>query len=169
MTDDAQQPAEGQQQQPGAEPEIVTVGSTLSAAVRRVVPMDDLASFYDAAFRSLGETLGRQGVTPSGPAFGLYHGAPAETADVEAGFTTDRAIEPDGDVFAGSLPGGRVARLVHHGSYDGLGESWGRLHSWAVAQGLKPGSAMWEVYVTEPSPDMDPRDLRTELNLAVDD
>jgi effector-binding domain-containing protein len=27
----------------------------------------------------------------------------------------------------------------------------------------------WEVYVTEPSPDMDPDELRTELNAPVDD
>jgi hypothetical protein len=37
-----------------------------------------------------------------------------------------------------------------------------------VAQGLRPGSVMWELYVTEPTPDIDPADLRTELNLQVD-
>jgi hypothetical protein len=26
---------------------------------------------------------------------------------------------------------------------------------------------MWEVYLTEPSPEMDPADLRTELNWPV--
>ncbi len=29
-------------------------------------------------------------------------------------------------------------------------------------QGLTPGADLWEVYVTESSPDMDPADLRTE-------
>jgi effector-binding domain-containing protein len=52
---------------------------------------------------------------------------------------------------------------VHVGAFDGLGESWGRLGEWIGAQGLIPGADMWEVYVTEPSPDMDPADLRTEL------
>jgi effector-binding domain-containing protein len=149
------------------EPEITTAEAVTTAAIRRTVPMSELADFYDTAYRELAETLAAQGVRPSGPAFGLYHGAPAKTADVEAGFATDRAVEPAGGVIASSLPGGRVARLVHHGAYDALGESWERLHLWVVEQGLRPGDVMWEVYVTEPSPDIDPAELRTELNLAV--
>jgi len=66
-------------------------------------------------------------------------------------------------VHPGSLPAGRVARLVHVGGYDGLGESWGRLGAWIAEQNLAPGTVIWEVYVTEPNPDMDPADLRTEL------
>jgi effector-binding domain-containing protein len=150
------------------EPELVTADAVTTAVVRRTVPMAEIAGFYDSAFGTLVEALARQGVTPAGPAFGLYHGAPAETADIEAGFPTEGPVEADGDVVASSLPAGRVARVVHRGAYDALGESWGRLYSWAVAQGLQPGPLMWELYVTEPNPDMDPAELRTELNLQVD-
>jgi effector-binding domain-containing protein len=149
------------------EPEITTVEPVTTAAVRRTVAMSELANFYDTAFRALTETLAAQGISPAGPAFGLYHGAPTETTDVEAGFATVRAVDRAGEVIASSLPGGRVARVVHHGSYDALGESWGRLHAWVVGQGLQPGDVMWEVYVTEPTPDTDPAELRTELNLTV--
>jgi effector-binding domain-containing protein len=68
---------------------------------------------------------------------------------------------------AGSLPGGQVARLVHHGSFDELGSSWARLGAWIGQRGLTPTDALWEVYVTEPSPDMDPADLRTALHWLV--
>jgi effector-binding domain-containing protein len=60
-----------------------------------------------------------------------------------------------------------VARLVHAGGYDQLGEAWGRLGAWIAGQGLTPGADLWEVYVTGPSPDTDPADLRTELFWAV--
>jgi effector-binding domain-containing protein len=151
------------------EPELVTTEAVTTAAIRRTVPMSELVGFYDFAYRTLVDTLARQGIAPAGPAIGLYHGAPTETADVEAAFPTARPIEADGDVVASIVPAGRVARVVHRGAYDALGESWERLHSWAVAQGLQPGSVMWEVYVTEPSPDMDPAELRTELDLLVND
>ena len=59
------------------------------------------------------------------------------------------------------------ARLVHEGSFDQLGSSWGRLAEWIAAAGTAPGEDFWEVYVTEPSPDMNPVDLRTELNWPV--
>ena len=86
---------------------------------------------------------------------------------MEVGFTTDAPVREEGRVVAASLPGTRVARLVHHGAFDRLGSSWERLLEWTREQGLTPGAGMWEVYLTEPSPEMDPDDLRTELNLPV--
>ena len=103
----------------------------------------------------------------SAPRSRLYHGAPGAVADLEVGFPTEGTVEVDGDVVASVLPGGRVARLVHEGSFDQLGSSWGRLAGWIAAEGLSPGADLWEVYVTEPSPAMDPAELRTELNWPV--
>ena len=84
------------------------------------------------------------------------------------GFVTDAPVTPTGAVTASVLPAGRIARGVHSGSFDGLGDAWGALIGAVAADGLTPGSTMWEVYLTEPSPDMDPADLRTELNVVVD-
>jgi effector-binding domain-containing protein len=72
-------------------------------------------------------------------------------------------VVTDGEVRAGTLPGGRIARLVHVGGFDRLGDSWAALGAWIGAQGFTPSRDLWEVYVTEPSPDMDPAELRTEL------
>ncbi|GEK03826.1 hypothetical protein TNCT1_61020 [Streptomyces sp. 1-11] len=76
-------------------------------------------------------------------------------------------LRSEAGAVVGSLPGGRVARLTHFGSFDGLGASWERLGSWIQARGLSAGEDRWETYVTQPSPGMDPRDLRTELNWPV--
>jgi len=62
-----------------------------------------------------------------------------------------------------------VARVVHEGGYDELEAAWDRLGTWMSEHGLGFGMPFWEVYITEPSPDMDPADLRTELNHPVDD
>ena len=69
----------------------------------------------------------------------------------------------------GSLPGGRVARVVHEGGYDELAGAWDRLGAWMSEHGLSFRMPFWEVYLTEPSPEMDPADLRTELNHPVGD
>ena len=129
--------------------------------------MGELAAFFDASFSRLAAAVAAQSVAVVGPAFALYHGAPGAVADLEVGFPTGGTVEVDGDVVASELPGGRVARLVHEGSFDQLGSSWGRLAGWITAEGLSPGADLWEVYVTEPSPAMDPADLRTELNWPV--
>jgi effector-binding domain-containing protein len=146
------------------EPELVTVVPVATAVIRGVVPMNELAGFFDRSFSTLASVLSSQRVAIGGPAFARYHGPPAANADLEVGFATDGVVAPDGDVEASSLPGGRVARLVHAGSFDLLATSWERLREWIRAQGLTPLTDLWEVYLTEPTPDMDPADLRTELN-----
>ena len=148
-------------------PEILDHHEQVTAVVRGVVPMDELADFFDRAFGSLAQVLADQGVAPRSAAFALYHGEPTDEVDLEVGFVTGDPIEADGDVVVGALPGGRIARTVHAGSFDGLGGAWGELTRGIVTLGLTPGPTMWEVYLTEPSPDMDPADLRTELNVLV--
>lgn len=150
------------------EPELVDVATTTTAVISGVIPAGELVGFFDSSFSRLAGVLAAQGVAIQGPAFALHHGPPAETVDLEVGFPTDRPVQPDGEVRAGSLPGGRVARLVHQGGYDQLATSWERLRSWIEERGLTPSRHLWEVYVTEPSPDMDPADLLTELNWLLE-
>ena len=151
------------------EPEVVSLDPATTATIRDVVATDELPAFFDRAFSTLSELISAQGISINGPAFSLYHNHPSDTADVEVGFTTDREIEPSGGAEAGSLPGGRVARVVHEGGYDELEAAWDRLGAWMSEQGLSFRMPFWEVYLTEPSPDMDPADLRTELNHPVGD
>lgn len=149
------------------EPEIVLVEETPTAVIRGTVPVAELPGFFDRSFSTLFATVQEQGVTSAGAAFGLYRGLPTDTVDVEVGVATEGAVQPQGDVVPGTLPAARVARLVHTGSYDGLGASWSRLRSWMREQGLTPGPVLWEVYLDEPSPDMDPAGLHTELNWPI--
>jgi effector-binding domain-containing protein len=150
-------------------PAVVPVEAVPTAVVRAEVPADGLPALFDAAFSRLPPALAEQGVRPVGAAFALYHRPPSATVAVEVGFAVDREVRPDGDVGPGVLPGGRVARMVHAGGFDGLAGAWQRLSAWAQEQGLTPAGAFWEVYLTRPSPDMDPAELRTELDLLLRD
>lgn len=58
------------------EPELVRPAPATTAVVRGVVPMAGLRDFFDASFRELARVMAAQGIAPTGPAFGLYHGAP---------------------------------------------------------------------------------------------
>ena len=144
-------------------PEVVDVEGATTAVIRGVVPIGELVGFFDRSFSTLAAVTASQKVGVTGPAFALYHEAPEATADLEVGFPTAQPVAPADTVEVGSLPAGPAARLIHRGSYDELGSSWERLARWMGDEGLEPGPMFWEIYVTEPSPDMDPADLRTEL------
>lgn len=149
------------------EPGVVDLPAATTAVIGGTIPMSELAAFFDRAFSTLAAVVGEQQIAIVGPAFAYYLAPPTDTAELEVGFPTDRPVEPSGDVRPSSLPEGRVARVVHHGGYDGLGAAWAGLGAWAGEHGHAPGAGFWEVYVTEPSPDMDPADLRTELYLPL--
>jgi effector-binding domain-containing protein len=149
------------------EPDLANLHETMTAVIHGVVPMAEIADFFDRSFSELATVLEGQGMAPTGPAFARYAGPPGETADLEVGFPVHEPVMPEGEVHPSSLPAGRVARLLHAGGYGELSESWGRLGAWIADQGLTPGADLWEVYVTEPNPDMDPADLRTELFWTV--
>jgi effector-binding domain-containing protein len=150
-----------------SEPELVQVAEATTAVIADVVEVADLRDFFDRSFSTLPVILAEQGVAITGPAFARYHGPPTQRADLEVGFPTDRPAQAEGEVRPSSLPAGRVARFVHHGGYDELGAAWERLRSWMDEHGFAAGDTLWEVYVTEPSPDMNPAELRTELNWAL--
>ncbi|MGX5656842.1 GyrI-like domain-containing protein [Geodermatophilus nigrescens] len=150
-------------------PRLATASAADTAVVRGVVPTGELPSFFDRSFAALGAALTQLGATPSGPAFAYYLRPPEDTSELEVGFPVNEPVPPGSDVVPSRLPGGRVATVVHHGGYDGLGESWRRLQEWAARQGLSPATGFWEVYLTEPTPAGDPAANRTALYLRLRD
>ena len=81
----------------------------------------------------------------------------------------DGQLEAGGITFLpSSMPATQVATVSHLGGYDGLGDAWGRLMQQVAADGHQPALPFWEVYVTEPSPDLDPATLRTDLVLPYE-
>lgn len=137
----------------------------------RDIPYDGLPAFFDQAFGTLLPALSGASVQITGPAFAHYRPPMGATFTLDAGFPIAGTIRGIEGVQADELPGCRVARLVLSGGYDLLPGAWQQLGDWVGEQGLTPDTELgfWEVYLTEPSPQMDPADLRTELNLPLRD
>lgn len=154
--------------EPLTEPTLVTREAQPAVVVRHHgVRIDELSRLFDAGYPALASS----GATLTGPAFAVYRGDPSATFDLDIGFPVAEPLaEPvvvgDLTVEASELPGGRLFGLTHVGPYDRLSESWGRLAQAAGERGLRM-SSFFEVYVTEPSPEVDPATLRTDLFLVV--
>lgn len=69
----------------------------------------------------------------------------------------------DGEIVADTLPGGPAAVTTHAGPYDKLTEAHAALQVWIEGQGMKPKSAPWEVYVTDPADYPNPQDWKTDV------
>lgn len=159
---------------------LFTVPAVPTAVVRaKAVPMATIGEFFDSAFGAAFPALFATGVSPIAAAFALYtrvtEGPEAE-ADLEIGFPLARPldvhaedpVEVDGmRVVASELPACRLAVTSHLGPYDDLGRAWGAFMGGITATDHTPAVPFWECYVTEPSPDVDPATLRTDLCCVV--
>lgn len=150
------------------QPEWIDLPRRATVVVRDRVAMARIREFFDGAFAALGNAIATQQLVVTDAPFACYHGLPSDTVDIEVGFVTDSPVRAADGVGPGHLPACRAARLLHLGSFDTLGASWERLGAWIGAHDAIPAGQLWEIYLTEPHPDMDPADLRTELVWPVE-
>ena len=165
--------------EPTIDAQFVELSEQPTVAVRVQRPMStvDVGALMDDAMSRLGALFGQVGATPAGPPYARYHAWGGELADVEIGFPLAGRIDdlaaltdnPEGDVGASELPGGRAARVIHCGPYPTLGEAYSALHDWIHAQGYDEGDGPWEAYIDNPEEVADVSQLRTEITWPVPD
>ncbi|WP_232680263.1 GyrI-like domain-containing protein [Nocardioides sp. R-C-SC26] len=147
--------------EPFAEPTLIDLpdGVPVVELHHSGVTIADLPRHFDSGFATLA-TLG-----PVGPGYAVYLGDLGAAFDLRIGFPVAAvpAELPDG-VLATTFPAGRALVLTHSGGFEGLGASWGRLHSGPDA--VAATSAI-EIYVSDPS--ITPAaHLRTDIVATLD-
>jgi effector-binding domain-containing protein len=78
----------------------------------------------------------------------LYHHAERrnEAMNIDFGVQVERPFEREGDVRCIETPTGEVARTVHVGPYDRLGDAHNAIHAWCAANNRKIAQTSWEIY-----------------------
>ncbi len=131
--------------------------------VRKRVARHEIAT---AIAESLGKVFPyaqKAGLAIAGRPFSRYPSMGPGLLTIEIGMPVAAAASGEGEIEAGSLPGGPVAMAVHGGDYQQLHETFAALERWIEANGFRPGGAPWESYVTDPADFPDPNDWRTEV------
>ena len=146
---------------------VEEVPATVVATIRRRVPVDDLPSFFQAAYGQLMAAVTQAGGSMGGPPFGWYHGVPTDLVDVSAGFPMAGDVHtPEGGVLIYERPAGRAVVGLHIGPYETLPSTYAALEKFAAEQGVVPFGEMWEEYLTEPSGD--PSTWQTRVVLLLE-
>jgi effector-binding domain-containing protein len=83
---------------------------------------------------------------------------------VEVGVLAPDGFVARGRVVASTLPGGRVARTVHRGPYEGLHAAHRAVLDWCAQHGHALSGVRWEVYGHHHP---DPAQLETEVSWAL--
>ncbi|HEY0061396.1 MAG TPA: GyrI-like domain-containing protein [Telluria sp.] len=150
-------------------PHLTRTEAQQTAVIHLTIPRAEIRHVMGPGIQELMAAVAAQGIGPTGPWFSHHLAMHPDTFDFEIGVPVSGPVTPVGRVTAGSLPGGRVARTVLHGNYDGLGDGWGEFLGWIAGQGHETAPDLWEVYVKGPESDPDPAAWRTELNKPLID
>jgi effector-binding domain-containing protein len=129
-----------------------------AAVVRGTMTAEELPAFFDKTLSEVLSVLGEQGLSVTGPPFGLYHLA-EDGFDVSAGFPVSDAVRPQGSVEPTILPGGSVATTIHVGSYDDVADAYTALTEWFAVSDYVPTGAPWESYLDDPLDEPAPRTM----------
>jgi effector-binding domain-containing protein len=152
---------------PHAVPEIHRLALRETAVVTVDVGPDELPAAIGVVVGEVEAAMHEAGVPLAGPPFARYL-AFEPRIRAEIGFPVLRAAPCVGRVLPGRLPGGRVASIVHIGSFDGLEHTYAQMHRWLAELGLRPTGPLWEVYWSEPEAEPDPATWRTEIFAPIE-
>lgn len=152
---------------PHAVPEIHRLPMRETAVIAVDVTRDELPAAIGSAIGEVEAAMTEAGVALAGPPFARYL-AFEPRVQAEVGFPVLRPAPHLGRVYPGRLPGGRVASVVHIGSFEGLEQTYGVMFRWLAELGLQPSGPIWEVYWSDPLAEPDPATWRTEIFAPVE-
>ena len=116
-------------------PEITETRPRAAAVIHVTVPRDEIRTVVPVAIREILATLSGQGIAPAGPLFDHHLKTSEQAFDFEVGFPIVAPMQPTGRVKNGELPGGRIARAVMSGDYEGLAKAWAEFREWMKREG----------------------------------
>lgn len=146
---------------------VVTPQPILYVSGRTSQAPEDVAAALGAAFDEISAFMAAHRLAPAGQPLAITRGWD------EHGYRFDAAVPvsgplpaPEGRVLAGMSPGGRCARIVHRGPYQGILSSYEKLAAFMAAMGLEAGPVSWEHYVSDPT-ETAPEALVTHVYLQL--
>jgi DNA-binding transcriptional MerR regulator len=157
--------------QPSAPPIAIdyrTQPSTVVAAIRASIDLDELLHWYSDAMDELNLTLDRHDLTPAGPAAGLFdHELFTDEHGEATVFVPIQHPPAEGRVRPLVLPISDFAVTVHHGSHDDIDITYGKLGSYVTEHALAVAGPLRETYLCGPRDTADAGAWRTEIGWPV--
>jgi uncharacterized protein YndB with AHSA1/START domain/effector-binding domain-containing protein len=150
-------------------PQVLFTAARPIATLHFTVPQAEIRKVMGPGLQELTAAVAAQGAAVTGPWFTHHLRTDPAVFDFEIGVPVSAPVFPAGRMKPGEWPATKMARTVHRGGYERLGEAWGAFNGWVRAQGLIPAGDLWERYVAGPESGQDPSMFRTELNRPLKD
>jgi effector-binding domain-containing protein len=147
----------------GTKIEIKTVQPFSYCCIHHYGPFTEIQNVIAQLYSS----IQGQNIPPAGALVGVYYNSPEDTdpQDLEwdMGFPCGSHVSPLQPLLRKVWSFTQVATAIHSGSFESTGETYLLIFEWLAANGMEPDGPMLERYLTMPTPDTSPEDMRTEI------
>ena len=121
----------------------------------------------EGVIMQLMKAIQEQKIAPAGPMIGVYYNSPdmvkPEELVWEMGFPVSAQVEVKAPLEKKEWKFTQVVSAIHKGPYEEAGKTYYKMFEWMQANTLTPAGPLMERYMTMPTPDTKPEDLRSEL------
>ncbi len=128
---------------------------------------DALPASIKSAFADILGKIRLLGISPTGAPFVIYHEFSADTIDAEVSVPVPVPIVASGRMHSRLLPAMTVARTLHVGPYEQLGDAHAALSAWIAANGCEVVGPVRERYLNGPGDVLASSEYRTELEMPI--
>jgi len=135
--------------------EEVDVPASMALSQRINCSTADIGNVMGPTFGAIMDLIKKQGLTPSGPSFTIYHHYNKDSVDMEPGIPVDKAGKAAGEIHPLDLPATHAARLEYLGPYSQLGGAYEYMAKWMHEQNKTITGSPWETYMNDPMSEPD--------------
>jgi len=142
--------------------EIIERPAQLTLGIHTHSPVQDLGELLPKTYQTVMEYLAQIGQHPTGDPFAAYYNSDMQNLELDAGYLCTSKLPGKGNIQPGSIPGGKVASIVHVGPYPTMGDGYKALNDWMAEKGYQSAGVYYEVYLNNPA-DTPPEALQTQI------
>ena len=149
------------------EVKIIEIGEQQVLSIRDRREQTDFPEFIVGSMGELFGRLGTLGMPPAGEPFVVYHEFGPHGIDAEVCVPVGGPVEPTERIRYAALPAMTVARTLHVGPYEALGEAYRAVGNWIGEHGFEESGPMRERYLNSPDEVSSPAEYQTEVETPV--
>ncbi len=124
---------------------------------------DDIGKALGQLLPEIAQHLGSKGIEHCGMPLSIWYDCTDGVYDMDAAIPVLTPVDGKGQIRADQLPGGRAATVIYTGHYNGLPGAWSEFMQAMKNEGLEGSGDPWEIYLTDPEAEPNPKKWQTEL------
>jgi effector-binding domain-containing protein len=151
-----------------------TASTEAAVSLKEVTPFVYVCISHKGPFTEIENVIGQlmmstqsQNIFPAGPMIGIYHNSPEEVKPEElqweVGFPVTPQVMPQSPLEKKQWTHTQVAAATHTGPYEQTGVTIAKIFEWMEANGFVQAGPILERYLTIPTPDTKPEELKSEI------